>query len=229
MEGNRGMWWAAVAAVLVIGLGGAVAYAEETAAQAGEKVGIEGTFVRVAENAEGWLVLGYETANEAVGKEWILLDVGMTLQKGVQPQTITRDQIRLVTPDDKVLPLPSQEEFMKARGEVAAMTQRDSLIHESINYFPPGTDQPCALKFFADSSRPASGLAYDQVELNSQRACIGRLYFQVPGGLQLGNYNFDVKFANSILKVPMQIMTKEEAKEFEKKWKEAVKEAKHKN
>lgn len=218
----------AVASILVIGTGGWVAAGEETAAQAGEKVGIEATFVRVAENAEGWLVLGYETANGSVGKEWILLDVGMTLQKGVKPQKITRDQIKLVTPDGTVLPLPSQEEFLKARGEVAAMTQRDDMIRQSINYFPPGTDLPCAIKFFADPSRPAAGLAYDEVELNSQRACVGRLFFHVPGGLQLGNYNFDVKFANSIVKVPMQIMTKEQAKEFEKEWKKAKKKAKHK-
>jgi hypothetical protein len=128
----------------------------------------------------------------------------------------------------KVLPLPSQEEFLKARGEVAAMTDRDNMMRESINYFPPGTNEPCAIKFFADPSHPAAGLAYDKVELSSQRACIGRLYFHVPGGLQLGNYNVDVKFADSVLKVPMEIMTKKQAKEFEKKWKEAEKEAKHK-
>jgi hypothetical protein len=206
---------------------GAVATAEEeTAAQAGEKTGIEGTFVRVAENGEGWVVLGYETANYAVGKEWVLFDVGMTVQRGVKGQKITRDQIKLVTPDEKVISLPTQEEFMKARGEVAAMSQQDNMMHQSINYFPPGADQPCALRFFADPAQMGRGLAYDEVELNSQRACVGRLYFQIPGGLQLGNYNLDVQFANSIVRVPMKIMTKEEAKKFEKEWKEAEKEAK---
>ena len=172
-------------------------------------------------------MIGYETANGSVGKEWILLDVGMTVQKGVKPQKITRDQIKLVTPDDKVVPLPSQEEFLKASGKVAAMTERDNMIRDSINYLPPGTDLPCAIKFFPDPTRPAQGLAYDEVDLDSQRACMGRLYFHVPAGLHLGNYSLDVVFANSVVKVPMEIMTKEQAKEFEKKWKKAQKEARH--
>ena len=37
-----------------------------------------------------------------------------------------------------------------------------------------------------------------------------------------------MQFSNSIVRVPMKIMTKEEAKTFEKEWKEAKKEAKHK-
>lgn len=49
----------------------------------------------------------------------------------------------------------------------------------------------------------------------------------MPGGIQLGNYNFDVKLADSVLKVPIEIMTEEQAKEFEKQWKEAEKKAKH--
>jgi len=82
--------------------------------------------------------------------------------------------------------------------------------------------------FFTDPTKPMQGIEYDEVELSSQRACIGRLYFPVPGGIQYGNYNLDVKFANSIVKVPMKIMTKDEAKAFEKQWKQALKEAKHK-
>lgn len=227
MNRNHGVCLFVAASVALLMFGSA-AVAEETAAQAGEKLGVMATFVRVAENAEGWVVLGYETANGSVGEEWILLDVGMTVQKGVKAQKITRDQIKLVTPDGTVLPLPSQEEFSKARGNVAAMTERDNMIRQSINYFPAGTDAPCAIKFFADPVHPAAGLAYDEVELSSQRACVGRLYFNVPGGLQLGNYNLDVKFADSIVKVPMEVMTKDQAKEFEKKWKEAEKEAKNK-
>jgi hypothetical protein len=210
----------------IVGFAAAAAAEEETAAQAGEKTGVEGTFVRVAENGEGWVVLGYEIANSSVGNEWMLLDVGMTVMQGVKGQKITRDQVKLVTPEGKVLPLPSDEEFAKARGSLAAMTERDNMMHPSINYFPPGADQACRIGFFSDPTRPAQSLAYDEVDLNSQRACVGRLYFHVPGGIQLGNYNLDVQFANSIVRVPMKIMTKEEAKKFEKEWKEAEKKAK---
>ena len=221
-------WMVLTLTVCICGFG-IVAFAEEeTAAQAGEKTGIEGTFVRVAENGEGWVVLGYEIANSSVGNEWMLLDVGMTVMQGVKGQKITRDQVKLVTPEGKVLPLPSNEEYAEARGSLAAMTERDNMMHQSINYFPPGADRACRIGFFSDPAQPAQSLSYDEVDLNSQRACIGRLYFHVPGGIQLGNYNLDVQFANSIVRVPMKIMTKEEAKKFEKEWKEAEKKAKHK-
>ena len=226
----RKTWWlpAAAGAVLIIGFGGLASAGDETPAQAGEKIGVEGTFVRVAETDEGWVVLGYKIANESVKEEWMLLDVGMTVLSGVKGQKITRDQIKLVTPDRQVIALPSAEEYGKARASLAAMTEKANMMGDSINYFPPGANQVCRIGFFSDPTKPLQGLAYDQVDLNSQRACIGRLYFHVPGGIQYGNHNLDVQFANSVVRVPMKIMTKDEAKAFEKQWKQELKEAKHK-
>ena len=66
-------------------------------------------------------------------------------------------------------------------------------------------------------------MAYDQVTLASQTACVGVLYFHVPGGITYGNYNLDVHFENSIVKVPMEIMNKDREKEFTKEWKAALK------
>ena len=228
---KQSLYWimvAAVVALTMVGFGGLAAAQDESAAQAGEKTGVEGQFVRVAETDEGWVVLGYGIANESVKEEWMLLDVGMTVLRGVKGQTITRDQIKLVTPDRQVIALLSTEEYAKARGPLAAMNERANVMGESINYFPAGANQACRIGFFSDLTRPALGLAYDQVGLNPQRACMGRLYFHVPGGIQYGNYNLDVQFANSVVRVPMKIMTKEEAKEFEQQWKEERKKSKHK-
>jgi hypothetical protein len=219
----------AVAAVLTaVGFGARAAAADETPEQAGEKTGVEGQFVRVAETDEGWVVLGYRIANESVKEEWMLLDVGMTILPGVKGQKITRDQIKLVAPDRQVITLPSPEEYGKARASLAAMTERANMTGDSINYFPPGANQMCRIGFFSDPTKPMQAMAYDEVELNSQRACIGRLYIHVPGGIQYGNYNLDVQFANSVVRVPMKIMTKDEAKAFEKQWKAESKKSKHK-
>ena len=218
---------AAAVLLTTIGFGGVSSADDETPQQAGEKTGVEGQFVRVAETDEGWVVLGYRIANESVKEEWMLLDVGMTVLAGVKSQKITRDQITLVTPDRKVIALPSPEEYGKARASLEAMTERANMRSESIGYFPPGANQPCRIGFFSDPTKPMQGLAYDEVSLNSQRACVGRLYFHVPGGIQYGNYNLDVQFANGVVRVPMKIMTKDEAKAFEKQWKEAKKKNKH--
>lgn len=215
-------------ALLFFGFGGWAFAEEQTPAQAGEQVGVEGTFVRVAANDEGWVVLGYRIANESVGKNVMLLDIGLAVMKGTKPHKITRDDIKLVTPKQEVLSLPTQREYEEIRGSVVPLVQRDARMGDSINYFPPGANEPCSIQFFAEQAGPRPMLAYDEVELTNNRACVGRVYFEIPDGIQYGLYNLDVKFADSIVKVPMEIMTEEQAKEFETKWKEALKEEKHK-
>src|SRR6187399_971063 len=39
---------------------------------------LEGLFVRASYNNEGYVILGYKTANIAVGEEWMLLEIGTT-------------------------------------------------------------------------------------------------------------------------------------------------------
>ncbi len=38
---------------------------------------LEGKFVRVAYNNEGYVILGYQIANRTIGEDWIMLDVGI--------------------------------------------------------------------------------------------------------------------------------------------------------
>jgi hypothetical protein len=216
-----------VMTIFIIGFGALVAAEEEKPAQPSEQIGIEGTYVRVATDQKGWVVVGYRIANESVDKNWMLLDVGMTVMKGQEAQKITRDDIKLVTPNHEVISLPTQEEYEKAHGSVLPLVQRAARAGDSINYFPAAADDPCSLEFFSEPGGPRVRLAYDEVELSYNRACVGRVYFEVPDGIQYGLYNFDVRFENSIVKVPIDIMTKEQAKEFTKEWKKALKESRH--
>ena len=221
------MVMASVVVLTVAGFAGVASAQDESAAQAGEKTGIEGEFVRVAENNEGWGVLGYTTANGSVNEKWMLLNVGITVQDGVKAQKITRDQIKLVTPKDEVVSLATQEEFMKGSGTLDAMNARANMESQSINYFPNGRNRPCRIGFFGEANRPVGDLSFNQVDVDDRSACVGRVYFQLPEGVQLGNYNLDVQFADSIVRVPFKIMSKEEAKQFDKQWKEERKEEKH--
>jgi len=178
---------------------------------------LTGQFVRMAYNNEGWVTLGYRVANDSQGDKWMLLEMGVTLRKGVKNYTFKRENITLTTPDKSTVQLASQVEFGKA--ELRALDKRASMVRDSINYFPVSANQPCAMKFFTDVGTPARGLAYDQVELNWQRACLGRIYFQIPDGIEAGQHWLNVQFADSEVQVPFLIMTKEQEKEFRKKWK----------
>ena len=177
---------------------------------------LQGQYVRLAYNNEGFATLGYRMVQQEIGREWALLTVGLSLQADVPNEKIGRDAFTVRTPDGKTIPLATQTEYQSASGSLRALNMRAKTIRDSINYFPVGATRACAIQFFSDVDKP--GLAYDVVELSPQRGCLGRLYFHIPGGIQVGQYWLDVKFAGSVVQLPFRVFTKEQAKEFEKEW-----------
>jgi ribosome recycling factor len=69
-------------------------------------------------------------------------------------------------------------------------------------------------------------MAYDEVELSSTRGCLGRLYFNVPGGIKYGQHWLNVKFEKSVVRVPFRILTEEEEKLLSKNYKDISKQVK---
>ena len=177
---------------------------------------IEGEYVRVAYNNEGYVSLGYRVANQSVGEEWMLIEIGATVREGKPNHTLTRDMISLETPDGKTVPLPKNSEYQAQN--LRALEQRASVVRDSVGYFPPGASRACRIGFF--SSVESRTMAYDEVELSWQRACVGRLYFHVPGGIKYGQHWLNVKFKDSLVRAPFRILTKEEAEFLSKNWKD---------
>ena len=187
-----------------------------------EAMTMEGKFVRAAYNNEGYVILGYQATNRSVGEEWMLLEVGMTVFDKVPAYNLKRDAISLDVPDGKTIPLPTVIEHRD--GDTRPIQNRAKVQRDSINYFPPSASRACRIGFFSDLSSPA--MAFDQVELSSQRACLGRLYFKVPGGITYGQYWLNVKFAQSVLRVPFRVLTEDEEKLLSKNYKDISKQVK---
>lgn len=177
---------------------------------------LEGTWTRVAYNNEGYAIIGYRLANMSIGEEWMLLEFGATVRDRVPNYDLTRGAISLETPDGKTLPMASVPEYRKAN--LTALQNREKVQRDSINYFPPTASQPCRIGFFSELSDRA--MAYDTVELSSRRGCVGRLFFQVPGGIKYGQHWLNVKFANSTVRVPFRILTKDEEQLLSKNFKD---------
>jgi hypothetical protein len=175
---------------------------------------LTGSFTRLAYNNEGFVTMGYRMANEEQGKEWMLLDAGITLRKGVKDYPLKREHLFVKTPDGTMVPLATNQEY-KA-GNLRGLNNRAKVMRQSINYFPVEADSPCALSFFAETG--SANMAWDQVELSYQRACVGRLYFKIPGGIKTGQHWLIVKFPTSEVQVPFRVVTPEEEKVLEKKW-----------
>ena len=175
---------------------------------------MEAQFVRAAYNNEGYVILGYQVSNRSVGDPWMLLEVGMTVREKPDYR-LTREAISLETPDGKTIPLPSISEHRA--GNTQALQRRAEIQRDSINYFPPLATKACAIQFFPELDSRA--MPYDEVELSKERACLGRLYFQIPGGIAYGQHWLNVKFQNSLIRVPFRIFTKEEEKLLSKNYK----------
>jgi hypothetical protein len=176
---------------------------------------IEAMFVRVAYNNEAYAILGYQIANRTVGSEWIMLDVGFTLMQKVKDYTLKRDAVSLDTPDGH-LPLPSITEYRENESKVQMLQQRMKVQRDSINYFPPWTHGVNRLGFFADLDSRA--MPWDEVDVTNDRACMGQLYFHVPGGTKYGQYFLNVKFAESVIRVPFRLFTEAEEKTLGKNY-----------
>ena len=169
---------------------------------------LEGNFVRAAYNNEGYVIIGYQMAKRSIGEEWMLLEIGATVLEQVPDYKLMRDALSLETPDGKTIPLPTVDEYRAANTRacrIASKVQRDS-----INYFPPSAHDACRIGFFADWT--AGRMPWDEVELSTNRACLGRLYFKVPGGITYGQHWLNVKFEKSLVRVPFRILTKDEEK-----------------
>jgi hypothetical protein len=184
---------------------------------------MEAKFVRAAYNNEGYVILGYQVNNRSIGDEWMLLEVGMTVLDKTPDYTLKRDALSLEMPDGKTLPLPSVTEHRE--GNTSAIQARTRVQRDSINYFPPMASQACRIGFFSDLDQRV--MPWDQVELSNRRACLGRLYFHIPGGIAYGQYWLNVKFEKSLVRVPFRIFTAEEEKMVSKNYSSIEKQVKN--
>jgi hypothetical protein len=177
---------------------------------------LEGKFVRAAYNNEGYVILGYQPANRAVGEEWMLLEIGVTLRDRVPDFKLTRDALSINTPDGKTIPLATVDEHRS--GHTSALENRANIQRDSINYFPPGASRACRIGFFSDLDSRA--MPFDEVELSPDRACLGRIYFHVPGGIKYGQHWLNVKFKETTVRAPFRILTEDEEKLLSKNYKD---------
>ena len=183
---------------------------------------MEGKFVRASYNQEGYVIIGYQASNRSVGEEWMLLEVGITVLPDVPDYRLIRDHFSLETPDGKTIPMAP---LMEQRGgSVQAIQQRAKVQRDSINYFPTKASRACALLFFPDLG--ARSVPFDEVDLSDDRACVGRLYFRIPGGIAYGQHWLNVKFQNSLVRVPFRILTADEEKFLGKNYKSIEKQVK---
>jgi hypothetical protein len=181
---------------------------------------IMGKYIRVAYNNHGFVTLGYEVAQRSQGQEWMMLDAGFTVPKPVKDHTLKREHLTVKLPDGTVVPMATQKEYAGAQ-YLPQLKNMAKVVRDSINYFPVDVSRGCPLGFF--TSPEQRSVSYDQVELSPTRACVGRIFFKVPGGIKPGQHWLLVNFGAGEVQVPFRILTAAEEKEFKESWEDIKK------
>jgi len=149
---------------------------------------------------ELWTVLGYRFASSQISEEWMILEVALS-SPGGQVAKVTRENVFLRTPDGNRLPMPTQKDFNEAYGSLRSTIAKANIDRDPLEYFPPDRE-PCDMRFFVT---PGTGVSFDEVVMNDRRACFGRLFFSVPGGIQPGRWIFGIDLPESEIRIPFDL------------------------
>ncbi len=159
-----------------------------------------GQYILKQYGPELWTVLAYRFANSQLGDEWMILEVGFS-SPGGQNATVKRENIFLRTPAGDTIQLPSQKEFNKAYGALRPVIAKANVDRDPLDYFPPSRIE-CSVQFYVS---PGGGVSFDEVTVNDRRGCFGRLYVNIPGGIQAGRWTFGVDLEESEIRIPFEL------------------------
>lgn len=130
--------------------------------------------------------------------KWLLLDTAMTATS--DPVEIPRGAIAVRTPDGTVVPLATQAEFEMHYPQLASMLMRARVAGEPLGYLIPARYR--SLRLFAPRG---IGIVWDSAWLDQFHNSYGRLYFNLPNGVQKGQYELLIHLPNDDVVIPFTV------------------------
>jgi hypothetical protein len=159
-----------------------------------------GEYILRNEAADVEVVMAYRHAAKNLGEEWLILEVALSSPTG-QTATIERDSIFVQTPDGTRVPLATQEEFGEAYSGLRSRLRQANIHRDPMDYFPPSRI-PCGLELFAE---PGAAVTHKRLSVDDQRACEGKLFFRLPGGVQAGRYVLGMDLEETRIRIPFTL------------------------
>jgi hypothetical protein len=160
-----------------------------------------GEHVMLYESAEIRLAVAFMFAAGNPGEEWLLLEVG-AMGADHRTPVLSRDNIYVIAPSGRRLPMATQREYLRGFATETIKLRRADIVRNPLTYFPMRA-RPCLLRFFTDNRMRYT--VYDRVTLTDRQACRGRLFFQVPGGVQKGRWVLVIELEEATVRVPFLI------------------------
>jgi hypothetical protein len=145
------------------------------------------------------VTLSYNFANTHPGDDWLFLDTAVT-GTNREAVEIQREKIALRIPSGDVIPLASQKDFGAAYPKLAPVLARADIASEPLDTY--ANRRPKGLDFLVV---PGTAIAFESVWVNDQDVAIGRLYFEVPNGVQPGPYELRIDVKETKVRIPFRV------------------------
>ncbi len=145
------------------------------------------------------VLLSYRFASFNQGEDWLFLDVGITAETRNSVE-VKRERIAIRTPTGEIIRLATQQEFGAAYPKLAPFVARADIASEPLDYYPGR--RPKGLDFLV---APGSALALESLWVNDQEVAIGRLYFDIPAGVQPGPYELRIDLQETKIRIPFRL------------------------
>jgi hypothetical protein len=160
-----------------------------------------GSSTLIAEGPELKVALGFGHANAHLGAETLILGLSLAASPGADRTTVDRDRISVQTPDRRRIRLMSRAEYRERFAKLHGAARQAAMLSPTLI----GTGQirrPCGAWFFAD---PTLDFARDQLVVSPFEACDGELFFSVPGGVQPGRWELEIRLEESTVEIPFTL------------------------
>jgi hypothetical protein len=148
------------------------------------------------------VVVGYRHAQAHLDRKWILLDIGLTVWSG-KPVEVFREDVWLVMPDGRRLPMPSQRRMAEGIPDLRRMLNEAKVQRDPLNGYFPGAVREERLGFFAV---PGEDIVFDKVAVNSRTLASGDVYFESPSATWApGIYTLVVENRDVHVRLPLTL------------------------
>jgi hypothetical protein len=119
-------------------------------------------------------VAGYEYSQANHAGAWLLIDVAV---QTTDPQVITREQISLITPDERRVPLASHEQYLDDRSVLTQLYQNAKVLRRPLSgYFT--SPLVATVRFFS----PGNQIIENTFVSHRDEIPAGELLFKSPDG-----------------------------------------------
>jgi hypothetical protein len=132
------------------------------------------------------------------GGTWLMLDT--TMAATAAPLEISRSAISLRTPDGEIVPLASPAQYADAYPRLAWSIVKDDATREPLGLAVARPVLP--LRYFPPRG---VGLSFDAEWLDYWHNRYGRLFFEVPDGVQTGRYELLMNLPESKVVIPFTL------------------------